>query len=147
LKNKDGPLAQLAEQLTLNQLGICKSLFLKSLKSVFLKRLRLGYVMNVKLGVVVPESDIDWSDSEWHPYRWNVTLFNKPAAESIFPDVAKVLFWGLLFVFFLIDIVEMRQDKDKAYQFLFLSLVVGGLSATISAMQYQSTTWLAGNIN
>ena len=67
-----------------------------------------------------------------------------PAAESILPDVAKVIFFGLLFVSFLIDIVEMREDKDKAYQFLFLSLVLGGLSATISSMQYQTIIWLAG---
>jgi hypothetical protein len=59
------------------------------------------------------------------------------AAESILPDVAKVIFFGLIFVSFLIDIVEMRENKDKAYQFLFLSLVAGGLSATISAAQYQ----------
>ena len=67
-----------------------------------------------------------------------------PTAESILPDVAKVLFFGLLFVSFLIDIVEMREDKDKAYQFLFLSLVVGGLSATISAIQYKAIMWFAG---
>ena len=67
-----------------------------------------------------------------------------PPAESILPDVAKVLFFGLLFVSFLIDIVEMREDKDKAYQFLFLSLVLGGLSATISAMQYQAIMGLLG---
>ncbi len=58
------------------------------------------------------------------------------AAESILPDVAKVIFLGLLFISFLIDIVEMRENKDKAYQFLFLSLIAGGLSATISAAQY-----------
>ena len=58
------------------------------------------------------------------------------AAESIFPDVAKVIFFGLIFVSFLIDIVEMREDRNRAYQFLFLSLIVGGLSATISAVQY-----------
>ena len=45
------------------------------------------------------------------------------ATESILPDVAKVLFLGLLFVSLLIDLVEMREDKDKAYQFLFLSLI------------------------
>ena len=66
------------------------------------------------------------------------------ATESILPDVAKVLFLGLLFVSFLIDLVEMREDKDKAYQFLFLSLIAGGLSATISAMQYHA---LAGILN
>lgn len=66
------------------------------------------------------------------------------AAESILPDVAKVMFLGLLFVSFLIDIVEMREDKDKAYQFLFLSLVAGGLSATISAMQYHALVRIFG---
>ena len=66
------------------------------------------------------------------------------AAESVLPDVAKVIFLGLLFVSFLIDIVEMREDRDKAYQFLFLSLIAGGLSAPISALQYQGITWLAG---
>lgn len=62
-------------------------------------------------------------------------------AESILPGMAKVIFFGLLFVSFLIDIVEMREDKDKAYQFLFLSLVAGGLSATISALQYHALVW------
>ena len=66
------------------------------------------------------------------------------ATESILPDVAKVLFWGLLFVSFLIDLVEMREDKDKAYQFLFLSLMAGGLSATISAMQYHALVGVLG---
>jgi hypothetical protein len=64
--------------------------------------------------------------------------------DSVFPDVAKVLLFGLLFVSFLIDIVEMREDKDKAYQFLFVSLIVGGLSATISAMQYHVLAKILG---
>jgi hypothetical protein len=66
------------------------------------------------------------------------------ATESILPDAAKVLFLGLLFVSFLIDLVEMREDKDKAYQFLFLSLITGGLSATISAMQYHALAVILG---
>ena len=66
------------------------------------------------------------------------------ATEFILPDVAKVLFLGLLFVSFLIDLVEMREDKDKAYQFLFLSLIAGGLSATISAMQYHALAGILG---
>ena len=66
------------------------------------------------------------------------------ATESILPDVAKVLFLGLLFVSLLIDLVEMREDKDKAYQFLFLSLIAGGLSATISAMQYHALAGILG---
>ena len=66
------------------------------------------------------------------------------ATESILPDVAKVLFLGLLLVSFLIDLVEMREDKDKAYKFLFLSLIAGGLSATISAMQYHALAGILG---
>ena len=66
------------------------------------------------------------------------------ATESILPDVAKVLFLGLLFVSLLIDLVEMREDKDKAYQFLFLSLIAGGLSATISAIQYHALVEILG---
>jgi hypothetical protein len=66
------------------------------------------------------------------------------ATEPILPDVAKVLFLGLLFVSLLIDLVEMREDKDKAYQFLFLSLIAGGLSATISAMQYHALVEILG---
>ena len=66
------------------------------------------------------------------------------ATESILPDVAKVLFLGLLFVSFLIALVEMREDKEKAYQFLFLSLIAGGLSATISAMQYHALAGILG---
>ena len=66
------------------------------------------------------------------------------ATESILPDLAKVLFLGLLFVSLLIDLVEMREDKDKAYQFLFLSLIAGGLSATISAMQYHALVGVLG---
>jgi len=58
------------------------------------------------------------------------------STEDVLPDVAKLLFFALMFVSFLIDIVEMREDKDKAYRFLLLSLVLGGLSATISAAQY-----------
>lgn len=65
-------------------------------------------------------------------------------AESILPDVAKVIFFALLFVSFLIDIVEMREDRDKAYQFLFLSLIAGGLSAPVSALQYQIVLWFIG---
>ena len=58
--------------------------------------------------------------------------------KEVLPDIAKLLFFALMFVSFLIDIVEMRENKDKAYRFLLLSLILGGLSATFSAMQYLS---------
>jgi uncharacterized membrane protein len=66
------------------------------------------------------------------------------ASEEILPDIAKLLFFALMFVSFLVDIVEMREDRNKAYRFLILSLFLGGLSATISAIQYHTWAWILG---
>ena len=66
------------------------------------------------------------------------------ASEEILPDIAKLLFFALMFVSFLVDIVEMREDRNKAYRFLLLSLFLGGLSATISAIQYHTWAWIFG---
>jgi hypothetical protein len=66
------------------------------------------------------------------------------ASEEILPDIAKLLFFALMFVSFLVDIVEMREDKNKAYRFLILSLFLGGLSATISSIQYHTWAWILG---
>jgi hypothetical protein len=66
------------------------------------------------------------------------------ASEEILPDIAKLLFFALMFVSFLVDIVEMREDRNKAYRFLLLSLFLGGLSATISAIQYNTWIWIFG---
>ena len=66
------------------------------------------------------------------------------ASEEILPDIAKLLFFALMFVSFLVDIVEMREDRNKAYRFLILSLFLGGLSATISAIQYHTWAWIFG---
>jgi hypothetical protein len=65
-------------------------------------------------------------------------------SEEILPDIAKLLFFALMFVSFLVDIVEMREDRNKAYRFLLLSLFLGGLSATISAIQYHTWVWIFG---
>ena len=66
------------------------------------------------------------------------------ASEEILPDIAKLLFFALMFVSFLVDIVEMREDRNKAYRFLILSLFLGGLSATISSIQYHTWAWMLG---
>ena len=60
------------------------------------------------------------------------------------PDVAKLLFFSLMFVACWIDIVEMREDREKAYRFLFLSLRLGGFAATISARQDHALAWVLG---
>lgn len=57
--------------------------------------------------------------------------------QAILWNTQRVMFFGLMFVGFLIDIVQMREDRSKAFLFLFLSLVLGGLSSWISAIQCQ----------
>jgi hypothetical protein len=55
--------------------------------------------------------------------------------EAILWNVQRVLFFGLMFVGFLIDLVQMREDRNKAFLFLLLSLLLGGFSSWISAIQ------------
>ena len=64
------------------------------------------------------------------------------SSEAILPDIAKLLFFAFMFISFLIDILEMRENRNKAYRFLLLSLLLGGVSATISAMQYHAWAWM-----
>jgi len=55
--------------------------------------------------------------------------------EAILWNVQRVLFFGLMFVGFLIDLVQLRGDRHKAFLFLSLSLLLGGFSSWISAVQ------------
>jgi hypothetical protein len=55
--------------------------------------------------------------------------------EAILWNAQRILFFGLMFVGFLIDLVQMRGDRNKAFLFLSLSLLLGGFSSWISALQ------------
>jgi len=66
------------------------------------------------------------------------------ATTDVLLDIAKLFFFALMFVSLLIDILEIRENKDKAYRFLLLSLILGGLSATFSAMQYHALSSVLG---
>ena len=55
--------------------------------------------------------------------------------EAILWNAQRVLFFGLMFVGFLIDLVQMRGDRHKAFLFLSLSLLLGGFSSWVSAVQ------------
>lgn len=68
------------------------------------------------------------------------------AGEEIFWQVQKVLFFGLLGMGFLVDIVQMRADRDKAFQFIFLSLILGGLSGFIGACQFKLVSGVFGQM-
>ena len=54
----------------------------------------------------------------------------------------RVLFFGLLVASVLVDIVRMRVDRQKAFQFLFISLILGGLSSTLGAMQFKAIAFI-----
>ncbi|MEC7640967.1 MAG: hypothetical protein VYC17_02325 [Nitrospinota bacterium] len=63
---------------------------------------------------------------------------NKPLeGEDVFWDVQKVLFFGLLGVGFLMDITRMRRDHNQAFLFIFLSLLLGGVSGFVGAYQFK----------
>ena len=57
--------------------------------------------------------------------------------EEIIWKAQRVIFFGILCLGFLTDILQMRIDRGKAYQFLFLSLALGTVSGYLSAYQYK----------
>ena len=66
------------------------------------------------------------------------------ASEGILRDVEKVLFFGLMAAGLLVDVVRMREDRDKAFIFLFLSLLLGTFSGIVGSLQYQAISLLLG---
>ncbi len=66
------------------------------------------------------------------------------AGEKALIDLQKLFFFALMGMGFLIDIVNMRDDRNKAFVFLLLSLVVGGFSGGIGAMQCQVLSQIMG---
>ncbi len=57
--------------------------------------------------------------------------------EAIIWKAQQVIFFGILCLGFLTDILQMRTERGKAYQFLILSLVLGSVSGYLSAYQYK----------
>ena len=64
--------------------------------------------------------------------------------EKVLMDAQKVLFFGLMVVGFLVDMVQMREDRNKAFIFLFLSLFLGGLAGVIGGLQFQAMAAVFG---
>jgi hypothetical protein len=57
--------------------------------------------------------------------------------EDIIWKAQRVIFFGIMCLGFLTDILQMRINREKAYQFLFLSLVLSASSGYLSAYQYK----------
>jgi hypothetical protein len=56
---------------------------------------------------------------------------------KILGDLQRLFFFSLMGLGFLIDLVRMREDRNKAFIFLLLSLFLGGFSGGVGAIQYQ----------
>ena len=59
------------------------------------------------------------------------------AGEMILNDLQKLFFFALMGIGFLIDLVRMRENRNNAFVFLLVTLLLGGFSGGIGAMQFQ----------
>jgi len=66
------------------------------------------------------------------------------AGRKILSDLQRLFFFALMGAGFLIDLVRMREDRNKAFIFLMLSLLLGSFSGGIGAIQYQVFYYLLG---
>ena len=63
---------------------------------------------------------------------------------KVLSDLQRLFFFSLMGVGVLIDLVRMREDRNKAFIFLLLSLLLGGFSGGVGAIQYQVFHFVAG---
>lgn len=64
--------------------------------------------------------------------------------ETILLNVQRVIFFGVMALGFLADLVQMRIDRKKAFLFLFASLVLSGLSTPIAMGQMKVLQFIFG---
>ena len=75
-------------------------------------------------------------------FHYQIESTEVAAGEQILNDLKGVFFFALMGMGFLIDLVRMRENKNKAFIFLFLSLLMGSLSGVIGAIQYQAFNYI-----
>jgi len=72
----------------------------------------------------------------YNEYRFPGTREGEPlAGEEILWKIERVLFFGLMGLGLLTDIVQIRIDRSKAFLYLFSSLILGGLCNLIAMGQ------------
>jgi hypothetical protein len=73
--------------------------------------------------------------AEYHyPYKEEEMVV---VGRKILDDLQRLFFFALMGLGFLIDLIRMREDRNKAFIFLLLSLLLGGFSGGIGAIQYK----------
>ena len=63
---------------------------------------------------------------------------------KVLGDLQRLFFFSLMGLGFLIDLVRMREDRNKAFIFLLLSLFLGSFSGGVGAIQYQVFNFIVG---
>jgi len=63
---------------------------------------------------------------------------------KVLGDLQRLFFFSLMGLGFLIDLVRMREDRNKAFIFLLLSLFLGSFSGGVGAIQYQVFNFIMG---
>ena len=64
--------------------------------------------------------------------------------EMVLSDLQKLFFFALMGIGFLIDLVRMRENRNNAFVFLLVTLLLGGFSGGIGAMQFQLISHVMG---
>ncbi len=64
--------------------------------------------------------------------------------EAILLKIQRVLFFGLMGLGFLTDIVQIRIDRSKAFFYLFASLILGGMCSFIAMGQMKVLNFFIG---
>ncbi len=79
----------------------------------------------------------------YNEYRFPGIREGEPLeGEDILLKIQQVLFFGLMGLGLLADIVQIRIDRSKAFLYLFASLVLGGLCNLIAMGQMKLLNFL-----
>jgi hypothetical protein len=92
----------------------------------------LELVRNVWIAFLVALYGVGYFNSHYFPGIRQEPL----EGEAIFWNLQRLFFFGLMAAGFLMDVIQMREDRHKAYRYLLLSLLLGGLSSTVTNYQY-----------
>jgi hypothetical protein len=62
--------------------------------------------------------------------------------EKVLWQIQQVIFFGLMFLGLLVDLVEMRIDRKRAFRFMVISLLMGGLSTWVGAFHFKLFSYI-----